>query len=81
MAGFSCFTDVDVADLMVVLDRLLRGKEAERALGAGVVERDLQRAVGAYGLSTSATMSCSRPISVCTNMELPPARNYRASHA
>ena len=50
MAGFSCFTDVDVADLTVALDRLLRGKEAERALGAGVVERDVQRAVGADGL-------------------------------
>jgi hypothetical protein len=66
-------TDVDVADLMVVLDRLLGGEQAELALGAGVVERDVQSAVGAPTVfSTSATMSSSRPTSVCTNMELPP---------
>jgi hypothetical protein len=35
-------TDVDIADLMVVLDRLLGGEQAELALGAGVVERDVQ---------------------------------------
>ena len=43
-------TDVDIADLMVVLDRLLGGEQAELALGAGVVERDVQSAVGADGL-------------------------------
>ena len=35
---------------MVVLDRLLGGEQAELALGAGVVERDVQSAVGADGL-------------------------------
>jgi hypothetical protein len=44
------FTDVDIADLMVVLDHLLGGEQAELALGAGVVERDVQSAVGADGL-------------------------------
>jgi hypothetical protein len=43
-------TDVDVADLMVVLDRLLGGEQAELAFGAGVVERDVQSAVGTGGL-------------------------------
>ena len=33
-------TDVDVADLMKVLDRLLGGEQTKLALGAGVVERD-----------------------------------------
>jgi hypothetical protein len=71
-------TDVDVADLMVVLDRLLGGEQAELALGAGVVERDVQSAVGAPTVfSTSATMSSSRPTSVCTNMELPPMSRVR----
>jgi hypothetical protein len=35
---------------MVVLDRLLSGKQAELALGAGVVKRDVQRPEGADGL-------------------------------
>ena len=43
-------TDVDVADLMVVLYRLLGGEQAELALGASVVERDVQSAEGADGL-------------------------------
>ena len=51
---------------MVVLDRLLGGEQAKLALGAGVVERDVQSAVGAPTVfSTSATMSSSRPTSVC----------------
>jgi hypothetical protein len=43
-------TDVDVADSMKVLDRLLGGEQTELALGAGVVERDVQSAEGADGL-------------------------------
>jgi hypothetical protein len=43
-------TDIDVADLMVVLYRLLGGEQTELALGAGVVERDVQSAEGADGL-------------------------------
>jgi hypothetical protein len=43
-------TDVDVADLMVVLDRLLGGEQADLALDAGVVERDVQSTIGADGL-------------------------------
>jgi hypothetical protein len=35
---------------MVVLDRLLGGEQADLALGAGVVERDVQSTVGADGL-------------------------------
>jgi hypothetical protein len=35
-------TDVDIADPMVVLHRLLGGERAELVLGAGVVERDVQ---------------------------------------
>jgi|SRR5580692_10751595 hypothetical protein len=42
--------DVNIADLMVVLDRLLGDEQAELALGAGVVERDVQRPEGADGL-------------------------------
>src|SRR6266446_740582 len=42
--------DVDVADLMVVLDRLLGCEQTELTLGAGVVERDVQSAEGADGL-------------------------------
>jgi hypothetical protein len=42
--------DVDVGDLMVVLDRLLGGEQAELALAAGVVERDVQSAEGIDGL-------------------------------
>ena len=37
-------------DLMVMLDRLLSGKQAELALGASIVERDVQSAEGAHGL-------------------------------
>jgi hypothetical protein len=33
---------------MVVLDRLLGGEQAELALGADVVERDVQSAVGPH---------------------------------
>ena len=43
-------TDVDVADLMVMLDRLLGGERAELALGAGIVERDMQSPEGADSL-------------------------------
>ena len=39
--------DVNIADLMVVLDRLLGDEQAELALGAGVVEGDVQRPEGA----------------------------------
>src|ERR1700751_2552633 len=35
---------------MVMLDRLLSGEQAEVALGASVVERDVQCAEGAHGL-------------------------------
>src|SRR5215469_13441103 len=35
---------------MVMLDRLLSGEQAELALGASVVERDVQCAEGAHGL-------------------------------
>ena len=35
--------NVDVADLMVMLDRLLGDEQAELALCAGVVERNVQR--------------------------------------
>ena len=42
--------DVDIADLMVMLDRLLSGRQAEPALGAGVVERDVQCPEDADGI-------------------------------
>jgi hypothetical protein len=35
---------------MVVLDRLLGGEQADLALDAGVVERDVQSTIGADGL-------------------------------
>ena len=35
---------------MVMLDRLLGGEQAELALGAGIVERDMQSPEGADGL-------------------------------
>src|SRR5262249_57330474 len=35
---------------MVMLDRLFSGEQAELALGASVVERDVQCAEGAHGL-------------------------------
>jgi len=35
---------------MVMLDRLLSGKQAELAFGASVIERDVQCAEGAHGL-------------------------------
>src|SRR6266478_2539327 len=35
---------------MVMLDRLLSGEQAELALGASIVERDVQSAEGGHGL-------------------------------
>ena len=51
--------NVDVADLMVMLDRLLGDEQAELALCAGVVERNLQRPrrggqLGNFGSQLSA---------------------------
>ena len=62
----------DIADL-VMLDRLLNSEQAELALGASVVERDVQRAEGVPCFSTSATMSSSRATSVRANKALAPA--------
>ena len=64
--------DVEVAHLMVVLDRLLGCERAEPALGAGVVEGNVQAPKAPRFFSTSAMMSSSRVTSVCTNKALPP---------
>src|ERR1700745_172632 len=56
MAGISCFMEsntprmFDVAYLMVVLNRLLGCQQAELALDASVVERDVQPTEGCNGL-------------------------------
>jgi hypothetical protein len=42
--------DVDVADPMVMLDRLLGGEQAELGLDTSVVERNMQSAEGGDGL-------------------------------
>jgi hypothetical protein len=64
--------DVDVAYLMVLLDLLLGCQQAELALDASVIERDVQPAEGCDGLFDEGDDSSSRMTSVCTNKPRPP---------